>query len=162
MVKRKLTMLLAGISVLTIGMNTPVFAEEIEPAGYHVYDVQEEEATDTWYGIARGDYLQAGIAKVKKGTQSGYARASGTTLAHFSCDRLYVRIYLDESANGTDGWGTLNYWTANAYNESMVTVSSGDYKITKGDYYRATGAHSVFQDEVIESTMTCTDAIPLN
>ncbi len=60
--------------------------------------------------FARGDYLQAGIAKVKKGTQSGYARASGSTLAHFACDRLYVRIYLDESANGTDGWGTLNYW----------------------------------------------------
>ena len=73
-----------------------------------------------------------------------------------------VRIYLDESANGTDGWGTLNYWTANAYNKSMVTVSSGDYKITKGDYYSVKGAHSVFQDDIIETTTTCTDAIPIN
>lgn len=162
MIKRQLAILLAGISILTVGISTPVFAEEYEPAGYHVYDVQEEEATDTWYGIARGDYIQAGIAKVKKGTQSGYARASGTTLAHFACDRLYVRIYLDESANGTDGWGTLNYWTANAYNESMVTVSSGDYKITKGDYYRVKGAHSVFQDDIVETTTTCTNAVPIN
>ena len=68
MVKRQLAMLLAGIGILTVGISTPVSAEEYEPAGYHVYDVQEEEATDTWYGIARGNYLQAGIAKVKKGS----------------------------------------------------------------------------------------------
>lgn len=111
MIKRQLAILLAGISILTVGISTPVFAEEYEPAGYHVYDVQEEEATDTWYGIARGDYLQAGIAKVKKGSKSGYAKASGSTLAHYDCDRLYVRVYLDESENGTDGWWTLNYWT---------------------------------------------------
>ena len=162
MVKRQLAMLLAGIGILTVGISTPVSAEEYEPAGYHVYDVQEEEATDTWYGIARGDYLQAGIAKVKKGSKSGYAKASGTTLAHYACDRLYVRIYLDESENGTDGWWTLNYWTANAYNNSVATVSSGDYKITKGDYYRVKGAHSVFQGDITETTTTCTDAIPIN
>lgn len=160
--KRQLAMLLAGISILTIGISTPVSAEEYEPAGYHVYDVQEEESTDTWYGIARGDYLRAGIAKVKKGSKSGYAMASGSTLAHRACDRLYVRVYLDESENGTDGWWTLNYWTADAYDNSVVTVSSGDYKITKGDYYSVKGIHSVFQDDIVESTMTCTDAIPIN
>ena len=69
LVKRQLAMLLAGIGILTVGISMPVSAEEYEPAGYHVYDVQEEEATDTWYGISRGDYLQAGIAKVKKGTK---------------------------------------------------------------------------------------------
>ena len=162
MVKRQLAMLLAGIGILTVGISTPVFAEEYEPAGYHVYDVQEEEATDTWYGIARGDYLQAGISKVKKGSKSGYAVASGTTLAHYDCEELYVRIYLDESENGTDGWWTLNYWTGNAFNNSVATVSSGNYKIPKGDYYRVKGAHSVFQGDITETTTTCTDAIPIN
>ena len=57
MAKGQLTMLLAGITILTVGISTPVSAEEYEPAGYHVYDVQEEEATDTWYGVARGDYF---------------------------------------------------------------------------------------------------------
>jgi len=56
----------------------------------------------------------------------------------------------------------LNYWTANAYNNSVATVSSGDYKITKGDYYSVKGAHSVFQDGIVETTTTCTDAIPIN
>ena len=83
-------------------------------------------------------------------------------MAHYDCDRLYVRVYLDESENGTDGWWTLNYWTANAYDNSVVTVSSGDYKITKGDYYSVTGVHSVFQDDIVETTGTCTDAIPIN
>ena len=41
-------------------------------------------------------------------------------------------------------------------------LSSGDYKITKGDYYSVKGAHSVFQDDIIETTTTCTDAIPIN
>ena len=159
---RKIAIILAGVSILTVGMSVPVSAEEIEPAGYHVYDVQEDEATDTWYGIVRGDYLQAGIAKVKKGNASGYAYGSGATLAHRDCDHLYVRIYLDESKSGTDSWGTLNYWTGDAYNESMVTVVSGQYKVTKGDYYRVRGVHSVFQDDVVETTGTCTDAIPID
>ena len=59
-------------------------------------------------------------------------------------------------------WWTLNYWTGNAYNDSVVTVGSGDYKITKGDYYRVKGAHSVFQDDIVETTATCTNAVPLN
>lgn len=162
MVKRQLAMILAGIGILTVGISTPVSAEEYEPAGYHVYDVQEEEATDTWYGVARGDYLQAGIAKVKKGSKSGYAVASGSTLAHYDCEELYVRVYLDESKNGTDGWWTLNYWTGNAYNDSVVMVNSGNYKITKGDYYSARGVHSVFQGDITETTSTCTNAVPIN
>ena len=44
MVKRQLAMLLAGIGILTVGISTPVSAEEYEPAGYHVYDVQEDDA----------------------------------------------------------------------------------------------------------------------
>ena len=159
---KRFALILAGISVLTAGMSVPVSAEEIEPAGYHVYDVQEEEATDTWYGVSRGTYLRAGIAKVKKGSASGYAVASGTTLAHRACDHLYVRVYLDESENGLDDWGTLNYWTGNSYNESVATVESGQYKVTKGHYYRTTGVHSVFQDDVIETTGTCTSAVPID
>ena len=159
--KRKIAVLFAGISILTMSIGVSASAEEMEPAGYHVYDVQEEEATDTWYGIARGDHLRAGIGKVKQGSSSGYVVSSGSTLAHRACDHVYVRIYLDESDNGSTGWGTLNYWTGDSYNKSVATVESGQYKATKAKYYRTTGAHSVFQDDVVESTMTCTDAIYL-
>ena len=42
------------------------------------------------------------------------------------------------------------------------SVNSGDYKITKGDYYSVTGVHSVFQDDIVETTGTCTNAVPIN
>ena len=99
--KTKCALALTGI--LLFGSNVPVYAEEVEPAGYHVYDVQEEEVSDAWYGIAKGAYLRAGISKLTHG-DTGYAVCSGTTFAHRSSDRVYVRIYLDKSDTGTGGW----------------------------------------------------------
>lgn len=154
--KTKCALVLIGI--LFFGNNIPVCAKEAEPAGYHVYDVQEEEVSDTWYGIARGAYLRAGISKLTHG-DAGYAICSGTTFAHRSSDRVYVRIYLDKSDTGTGGWGTLNYWTGKAENNSVATTQSGSYKITRDKYYRVTGAHSVTQDGKTESTTTCTNAL---
>ena len=142
-----------------------------------IIECLKEQGVDTVFGYPGGTALNLYDALYKHSDEithyltsheqgashaaDGYARATGSTLAHYDCDHLYVRIYLDESENGTDGWWTLNYWTANAYNNSVATVSSGDYKITKGDYYRVKGAHSVFQDDIVETTTTCTDAVPL-
>lgn len=158
--KSKTQLVLALTGILLLGSGITVYADEINPAGYHIYEVQEDEATDTWYGTARGRYLRAGISKVKEG-KSGYVIGSGTTLAHYDCDQVYVRIYLDKSDNGTGGWGTLDYWTGYGYEDSVATVGSGEYKITKGKYYRVTGVHSVFEGDVVETTGTCTDAIKL-
>ena len=148
---------LAGLMVL--GSSMTACAEEITPAGYHVYDVQEGEVSDTWYSIGRGVYLNAGLSKLLESDTDGYAIANGHTLAHSKCDRVYVRVYLDESDNGTDGWGTIDYWTGEAFEASMVSVNSGDYKITSGKYYRVTGVHSATEGETVETTGTCTNAL---
>lgn len=155
-------LVLAGLLILGSGLT--VCAEETEePAGYHVYDVQEDEATDTWYGVGRGVYLKAGIAKLTEGDSPDIALCSGHTLAHVDCDRLYVRIYLDESDNGKDGWGTLDYWTGEKFNASTVSATSGPYKVTKNKYYSVTGAHSATmgqgKDAKTEATDTCTNAL---
>lgn len=134
-------------------------AEELEPAGYHVYDVQEDQASDSWYGISRGTYLQASISKIRKGSEAKYATCSGTTFAHRACDRVYVRIYLDQSDNGTDGWWTVNYWTDISNESSTAHVSVGDYGITRDKYYRVKGSHSVTENDVLEASTTCTDAL---
>jgi len=149
-------LVLAGI--MLFGSSLAVCAEETEPAGYHVYDVQENEVTDTWYGTARGAYLKAGVSKLSE-EDTTHVRCSGHTLAHMACDRVYVRIYLDQSDTGTGKWTTLDYWTGEEFNASMAHASSGPYKITKGKYYRATGVHSVTEDEYTETTTTCTDAL---
>ncbi len=142
-----------------LGSCLTVSAEETEPAGYHVYDIQEDQASDNWYGISRGTYLRAAVAKIVKGSAAKYATCSGTTFAHQDCDRVFVRIYLDQSDNGSDGWWTVNYWTGENHNSSMAHVSVADYQITRDKYYRVKGSHSVTEGETTEVTTTCTNAL---
>lgn len=150
------TLLLGNVLGVSAEENIP---EEITPAGYHVYDVQEDQVTDTWYGIARGDILNGGIAKLLKDSEPGYAICSGTTMAHVDCDRVFVRIFLDQSDTGTGGWGTIDYWTDIEYDGSLATVCSDSYPITRGKYYSVKGSHSVIKDDTVEATVTCTNAL---
>lgn len=152
---------LALSGLLLVGSSLTVCAEEVTPAGYHVYDVQESEASDTWYGISRGSYLQAGLTKVAEGSKS-HVLCDGYTMAHFDCDRVFLRIYLDQSDNGEDKWHTLDYWTDIAENASVATTESGPYKVALDKYYRVKGVHSVTQDGYTETTTTCTDALPID
>ena len=142
-----------------LGSCLTVSAEETEPAGYHVYNIQEDQASDNQYGISRGTYLRAAVAKIVKGSAAKYATCSGTTFAHQDCDRVFVRIYLDQSDNGSDGWWTVNYWTGENHNSSMAHVSVADYQITRDKYYRVKGSHSVTEGETTEVTTTCTNAL---
>jgi len=159
--KRTGVFVLAG--TMLFGSSIAACAEELEeieePAGYHVYEVNENEATDTWYGVGRGDYLQAGIAKLLEG-KPGYALGSGTTLSHFASDRLYVGIFLDESDTAKAGeWGTVDYWTKEDFDCSICMLQGDYYKAGKGKYYRVRGVHSATQDGITETTSTCTDAL---
>lgn len=148
-----------GMSAALFGSCLVASAEEIEPAGYHVYDVQEDQVSDAWYGISRGNYLRAASSKLVKGSAAKYATCSGTTFAHKASERVYVRIYLDQSNNGTSGWWTVNYWTDIAYNNSTAHVSVADYEVTRDKYYRVKGSHSVIEGDDLEATATCTDAL---
>lgn len=148
----------ALVGLMLFGASLTVCAEEEEPAGYHVYETKQDEVSDTWYGIARGDYFQAAVSKLTHG-KTGYAVCSGTTFAHRNCEEIYVRIYLDQSDNGKNGWGTINYWTGRAYNDSVATTDSGSYKITRDKFYSVKGVHSVFEGDIVETTTTCTNAL---
>lgn len=154
--KKRGALLLAGM--MLFGSCLSVSAEEVTPAGYHVYEVQEDEAEDTWYGIAKGSYLQAGSAKLVK-KDSTHAACSGHTFAHKVCDRIYVRIYLKKSSTGTGGWDNVDYWTGETFNGSTASASSGSYKVAKNKYYCVEGAHSVTENDYTEATDTDTDAL---
>ena len=155
------TLLLMG--TLMMGTGFAACAEEVvEPAGYHVYEETEDSVSDTWYGIARGTYLKSGTSSLGK-KDSTHALCSGNTAAHSKCDRVYVRIYLDQSATGKSGtWSTLNYWTGTESNATYATVSSGSYAVTKNKYYRVTGAHSATKGTTTESTGSTTSALLFN
>lgn len=159
---RKITSTLILAIIMLFGSCLNVFAEEIVPAGYHIYDVQDNEVTDTWYGISKGTYLHSGIAKLKEGDSVGYALCSGYTLAHMECDRVFVRIYLDQSDTGTGDWGNVNYWTGEALDANYAFAGSGSYKVDRYQYYSVQGAHSVTEGDLTETTTTCTNAIYFN
>ena len=153
------TLLLMGTLMMGTGFAVCAEEEVVEPAGYHVYDTTDESATDTWYGIARGTYLKSGSSTITK-KDSTHAACAGKTLAHSNSDRVYVRIYLDQSATGKSGsWGTIDYWTGIATNAATATASSGSYKVTKNQYYRVTGAHSVTENGYTEATDTTTNSL---
>ena len=148
-----------ALSSLLLSCNVlPVCAEEVTPAGYHVYDVQESEASDTWYSIGRGVYLMSWLSKLTQGDK-GYALCDGYTMAKFDCDTVCLRIYLDQSDDGKTMWHTLDYWTDIAENASVATTESGPYRVARDKYYSVKGAHSVIQDGNAEATTTCTDAV---
>ena len=81
-------------------------AEEVTVPGYHEYITTEDEVIDTWYGIARGTYLESGISGLKDAGK-GKVSVSGTTTAHSVCDKVKVGVYLDESTDGGKSFGTI-------------------------------------------------------
>ncbi len=158
--KRMGGLILAGSMVFGMSLAACAEGEKVtEPAGYHVYEVKEGYVSDTWNGITRGDYLQAGMCSLSQGDK-GYAECTGYTFTHFDCDEVVVRIYLDESETNTSGsWGTLDYWTGREKNASMAFVASGPYKITSGLYYSTKGRHTVHESGDCEETTTCADPL---
>lgn len=130
-------------------------AEETEVPGYHVYTTTEDEAIDTWYGIARGKYLNggtSGIVRAGKGKMS----VSGTTNANSECDKVKVGVYLDESSNGGSSYGTIGSYYFEETNTTSCHGSKADIAVTSGWHYRTRCAHSVTEGSTTETSTTQT------
>ena len=133
-------------------------AEEITPPGYHVYTTTEDEVIDTWYGIARGSYLESGsVGLVEAG--KGKVNVSGSTNAHSVCDKVKAAVYLDQSINGKTGYGTIGSYYYEA--ENALSCHGSEYKVsvTSGWWYMVRGVHSVTEGSTIETTSTQTYAM---
>lgn len=130
-------------------------AEETEVPGYHVYTTTEDEAIDTWYGIARGTYLQSGTSGIKR-AGAGKMSVSGTTLANSSCDKVKVGVYLDESSNGGKSYGTIGSYYFEETNTTSCHGSKADIPVTSGWYYRTRCGHSVTEGSTTETATSST------
>lgn len=136
----------------------PSKAEEVTVPGYHEYSVTDDEAIDSWYGIARGTYLQSGTSGIKKaGTKK--VSVSGTTNAHSVCDYVKVGIYLDESTDGGKNFGTIGSYYFEERNSSSCYGSKANISVTSGRLYLVRGVHSVIEGSVTEVTSTQTAAL---
>ena len=133
-------------------------AEEIVPAGYHVYTTTEDEVIDSWYGIARGTYLESGtVGLVDAG--KGKVNVSGGTDARSVCDKVKAAVYLDESTSGTSGYGTIGSYYYSESNSTSCYGSESNISVTSGWWYMVRGVHSVTEGSTIETTYTQTYAM---
>lgn len=133
-------------------------AEEVVVPGYHEYITTEDEVIDTWYGIARGTYLQGGISGLKDAGK-GKVNVSGTTNARSVCDKVKVGVYLDESTDGGKSFGTIGTYHFEKPNASSCHGSEADIPVTSGRWYMVRGVHSVTEGSTTETTSTQTRAM---
>ena len=135
-------------------------AEEVIVPGYHEYTTTDEEAIDTWYGIARGTYLANGVSGLKK---AGTAKVSvsGTTNAYSVCDKVKVGVYLDESLDGGNSFGTIGSYYFEEKNASSCHGSKTNISVTSGRWYCVRGVHSVTEGSTTETTSTQTKAMKM-
>ena len=133
-------------------------AEEVTVPGYHEYITTEKEANDSWYGIARGTYLQSGTSGI---VDAGKAKVSvsGTTNAHSVCDKVKVGVYLDESDDGGKSFGTIGSYYFEEQNTSSCHGSKANISVTSGWWYCVRGVHSVTEGSKTETTDTHTASI---
>lgn len=156
-------LVLASVCVLfTIVLyNSQTFvsqAQESTLPGYHVYTNTGTEAIDTWYGIARGTYLESGTSGLVSAGK-GKVNVSGTTNAHSVCDEVKVAVYLDESVNGDTGFGTIGSYYYSEKNTTSCHGSKANISVTSGWWYSVRGVHTVIEGSTIESTSTQTKAM---
>lgn len=133
-------------------------AEEITPPGYHEYITTEDEVIDTWYGIARGTYLQGGISGLKDAGK-GKVSVSGTTNARSVCDKVKVGVYLDESSDGGKSFGTIGSYYFEEKNTSSCHGSKANISVTSGWKYMVRGVHSVTEGSTTETSSTQTGVL---
>ena len=136
-------------------------AEEITPPGYHVYTTTEDEVIDTWYGIAKGTYLQSGtVGLVEEG--KGKVNISGSTDAHSICDKVKVAVYLDQSINGKTGYGTIGSYYYSESNSTSCYGTESNISVTSGWWYMVRGVHTVIEGSTTETTSTQTSGMKVS
>ena len=133
-------------------------AEEIAVPGYHEYITTDKEAIDNWYGIARGTYLQSGTSGIVDAGE-GKVNVSGTTNAHYVCDKVKVGVFLDESDDGGKSFGTIGSYYFERANASTCYGNKTDISVTSGWWYCVRGVHSVTVGSTTETTSTHTASL---
>lgn len=133
-------------------------AEEVAVPGYHEYITTEQEAIDNWYGIARGAYLQSGTTGIVDAGK-GKVNVSGTTNAHYVCDKVKVGVFLDESDDGGKSFGTIGSYYFEEANTSSCHGSKANISVTSGWWYCVRGVHSVTEGSTTETISTHTASL---
>lgn len=152
--KKRIAMAMMGFMLLGGICNIGTITSHAEDMpGYHEYVNTEDEAIDTWYGIARGTYLRDGTSGIKR-SGTCLVSVSGTTNAYSTCDYVKVGVHLDESSDGGSHFGNIASYYFQAKNAKTCHGSKADISVTKGYKYRVRGVHSVTKGTTTETSDT--------
>lgn len=118
----------------------------------------DKEVESTAYPWARGTYLSSGSGYLGI-ISANQVQMSGNTTAYQNVDEIKVTLYLQRLKSDDSGWihvSTLGPKTAT--NTNFVSNSS-TYSVTRGNYYRVYGAHTIIEGSKAESLTSTSKAL---
>lgn len=154
--KRSVVSMLALSLFLTIS-SVSASAAGLEELGKEVDGsilTNEESAEAIWQNVARGSLLDQGIAQISNlGNRT--VNIYGATLAYKTCDKLIVKLILQQYDGGWVNYGTYGDTSTNASSMSR----SYNVKVKGGHYYRVKAACVAQKSGNSESQVPITNGI---
>ncbi len=157
---RKLKKSLAAMLVLSLFLTVSSIsasASGLEDLGKEVDGsilTNEESAEAIWQNVARGSILNQGIAQISNiGNRT--VNIYGATLAHQTCNKLIVKLTLQQYDGGWVNYGTYGDTATNAASMSR----SYNVKVAGGHYYRVKAACIAQKNGSSESQVPVTNGI---
>lgn len=157
---RKLKKSLAAMLVLSLFLtvsSVSASASGLEDLGKEVDGsilTNEESAEAIWQNVARGSILNQGIAQISNiGNRT--VNIYGATLAHQTCNKLIVKLTLQQYDGGWVNYGTYGDTATNAASMSR----SYNVKVAGGHYYRVKAACIAKKNGSSESQVPITNGI---
>ena len=154
--KKSIVAMLALSVFLTLS-SISASADGLEDLGKEVDGsilTNEESAEAIWQNVARGSLLDQGIAQISNlGNRT--VNIYGATLAYKTCDKLIVKLTLQQYDGGWVNYGTYGDTATNASSMSR----SYNVKVAGGHYYRVKAACVAMKGSSSESQGPITNGI---
>lgn len=129
-------------SILALGVNNIVKAEEEIPCVDGSYLTEEESSEVTVGSLTRGIYLKSGSSMISK-AGTGKITAGGNTVGQKIVSKISVTVRVEKLVNGK--WQAYSSWSATKYNSAYVS-SSKTLSVPTGYYYRVYSTHTASSD----------------
>lgn len=154
---KKSVVAMLALSLFLVVSSVSASADGLEDLGKEVDGsilINEESAEAIWQNVARGSLLDQGIAQISNlGNRT--VNIYGATLAYKTCDKLIVKLILQQYDGGWVNYGTYGDTATNASSMSR----SYNVKVAGGHYYRVKGGCVAMKGNSSESQAPTTNGI---
>ena len=154
---KKSVVAMLALSLFLAVSSVSASADGLEDLGKEVDGsilTNEESAEAIWQNVARGNLLDQGIAKISDiGNRT--VNIYGAVLAYRTCDKLILKLTLQQYDGGWVNYGTYGDTSTNASSMSR----SYNVKVKGGHYYRVKAACVAQKSGNSESQVPITNGI---